>query len=166
MWIVAKIKNKEISFFISEIEKKIGKNVKFYSPKIELERRFGNKVVKYEKSLLEDYIFCYHESFKTEKGLYNLNFTRGLKFFLKGCELNQTEIAKFIEHCKSFENGNGKIRATFFKSFLSSKAKFISGPFNNMFFEIIEKQKNKLKVLLGNIVTIIPDEKNYIYQPV
>ena len=166
MWIVAKIKNKEISFFINQIEKKIGSNVKFYCPKIELERWFGNKVVKYEKSLLEDYIFCYHDSFKNEKSLSSLNFIKGLKFFLKGCELNQKEIVNFIEYCKSFENGNGKIRAAFFKSFLSSKAKFISGPFNNIFFEIIEKQKNKLKVLLGNIVTIIPDEKNYIYQSV
>ena len=96
MWIVAKIKNKEISFFINQIEKKIGSNVKFYCPKIELERWFGNKVVKYEKSLLEDYIFCYHDSFKNEKSLSSLNFIKGLKFFLKGCELNQKEIVKII----------------------------------------------------------------------
>ena len=35
-----------------------------------------------------------------------------------------------------------------------------------MFFDIIEKQKKKLKIIVGNIVTVVPDKKNYLYQPV
>ena len=35
-----------------------------------------------------------------------------------------------------------------------------------MVFEIIEKQKNNLKILIGNIVTTISDKKNYLYRPV
>jgi hypothetical protein len=46
------------------------------------------------------------------------------------------------------------------------KAKFISGPFTNMIFEIIERQKNRLKILVGNIVTTIPDKTNYLYRPI
>ena len=54
----------------------------------------------------------------------------------------------------------------FFKSIMKRKAKFVSGPFTNMVFEIIERQKNKIKILVGNIVTTISDKKNYLYRPV
>ena len=54
----------------------------------------------------------------------------------------------------------------FFKTILTKKAKFVSGPFANMVFDIIEKQKKKLKIIVGNIVTVVPDNKNYLYQPV
>ena len=46
------------------------------------------------------------------------------------------------------------------------KAKFISGPFTNMIFEILEKQNNKIKILINNIVTTIPNKSNYLYQPI
>ena len=35
-----------------------------------------------------------------------------------------------------------------------------------MIFEILEKQKNKLKILIGNIVTTIPNKANYLYRPI
>jgi len=34
-----------------------------------------------------------------------------------------------------------------------------------MVFEILEKQKNKLKILLGNFITTISENKNYLYRP-
>ena len=46
------------------------------------------------------------------------------------------------------------------------KAQFVSGPLSNMMFEILERQKNKLKILVGNIVTTISDKKNYLYRPI
>ena len=76
------------------------------------------------------------------------------------------EIIKFIEFCKSFENDNGYIDASFFKTMISKRAQFVSGPFTNMIFEILEKQKNKLKILIGNIVMTISDNKNYCYRSV
>ena len=54
----------------------------------------------------------------------------------------------------------------FFKNIIRHKGKFITGPFTNIMFEIIERQKNKLKILIGNIVTTISDNKNYLYRPV
>ena len=72
----------------------------------------------------------------------------------------------FINYCKSFENEDGYITAAFFKKIITKNAKFVSGPFTNMMFEIIEKQKNKFKVLIGNIVTTISDKKNYLYLPI
>ena len=95
-----------------------------------------------------------------------MKFVKGLSFFLNGYNLNQKEIVDFINYCKSFENSEGFIKALFFKRLITKKAKFISGPFTNMFFDIIEKQKNKLRIMVGNIVTIVPYNKNYLYRPV
>ena len=47
---------------------------------------------------------------------------------------------------------------------MNRKAQFITGPFANMIFEIIEKQKNKLKILIGSLVTTVQDNKNYLYR--
>ena len=64
------------------------------------------------------------------------------------------------------ENEKGYLTQAFFKSIITKKAKFISGPFTNMFFEIIEKQKNKLKIIVGNVVTTKSDNTNYLYRPI
>ena len=46
------------------------------------------------------------------------------------------------------------------------KAQFISGPFTNMVFEILKKEKNNLKIIIGNVVTTISNNANYLYRPV
>ena len=56
--------------------------------------------------------------------------------------------------------------STFFKKAIKNRGQFISGPFTNMMFEIIEKQKNKLKILINNIVTTVSDKQNYLYRPI
>jgi hypothetical protein len=91
---------------------------------------------------------------------------KGLEYFLEGHNQNQHQIIKFIEYCKSFEDEKGYLTQSFFKKMVMKKAKFISGPFTNMIFEIIERQKNRLKILVGNIVTTIPDKTNYLYRPI
>ena len=65
-----------------------------------------------------------------------------------------------------FENSKGYLTPNFFKFMTIKKAIFISGPFTNMMFEIIEKQKNKLKILINNIVTTVSDKQNYLYRPI
>jgi hypothetical protein len=95
-----------------------------------------------------------------------VKFSKGLKYFLEGYIQNQNNIIKFIECCKSFENEKGYLTQSFFKRIITKKAKFISGPFANMIFEILEKQKNKLTILVGNIVTAIPNKANYLYRPI
>ena len=64
MWVVAKIKIKNLNTFKKDLSGKIGNDIKFYHPKFEYHRNFGNKVKKFEKFILENYIFCYHEKFK------------------------------------------------------------------------------------------------------
>ncbi len=89
-----------------------------------------------------------------------------MEYFLGGYNQNQNNIIKFIEYCKTFENERGYLTQSFFKAIITKRAKFVSGPFANIIFEILEKQKNKLKILVGNIVTTIPKKTNYLYRPI
>ena len=166
MWIVAKIKAREFNLFKRNLAKKFGNDLKFYCPKIQYQKYSKNRFMKCQKFILENYIFCHHEKFNIKHSVNGAKFIRGLEYFLRGHDQNQKEIVSFVEYCKSFENEDGYLKACFFKTMLTKKAKFISGPFANMMFEILERQKNKLKILVGNIVTTISDKKNYLYRPV
>ncbi len=166
MWIVAKIKLKNLNSFKRDIIKKMGGDIKFYNPKIEYHRYHGNKLKKFEKFILENYIFCYHDKFKKIETISQIKFIKGLEYILEGYNQSQNNIKEFINYCNNFEDEKGYIKQTFFKSIISTKAKFLSGPFTNMIFDVLEKQKNKLKILVGNIVTTIPNNRNYLYRPV
>ena len=166
MWVVAKIKIKNLNTFKNDLTKKIGTDIKFYNPKIEYHKFYGDKVKRFEKCILENYIFCYHDKFNKSNLINEIKFVKGLEYFLEGNNRSQGDIVKFIQHCKNFENQNGYITQSFFETITTKKAKFISGPFTDMVFEIIERQKNKLKILVGNIVTTIPNKNNYLYRPV
>ena len=166
MWIVAKIKQKELNIFKKTLTEQFDNNIKFYHPKIQYHKYFKNKFKKFDKLILGHYIFCYHIKFKEPSNINKSKFIKGLEYYVAGYRENQDEIIKFIEYCKSFENKDGYIMPAFFKTMISKKAKFISGPFTNMIFEILERQKNKLKILMGNIVTTISDKKNYLYYPI
>ena len=163
MWIVAKVKLKNLNTFKKNLIEKLGKDIQFYHPKIKYHRYFGDRVKKIEKFVLDNYIFCHHVKFKKSSYVNEVRFLKGLEYFLNGYNQNQSEIIEFIEYCQAFENKEGYLTQAFFKTISIKKAKFISGPFINMIFEILEKQKNKLKILIGNIITTIPDKKNYFY---
>ena len=162
---VAKIKKRELHLFKKELIKKFGPKTKFYNPKIQYQKYIKNKIKKIEKSILENYIFCYHKTLDQNKVMSKARFLKGLEYFLQGNYQNQDEIIKFINYCKSFENKSGYLSEAFFKALITSRAQFVSGPFTNMAFEILEKQKNKLKILIGNFVTTIQDNRNYLYSP-
>ena len=166
MWVVAKIKKREIEIFKKNLIQKVGKDIKFYCPKIEYYQYLKNKVKRLEEFALENYIFCYHTNFSNSIFINKLRFIKGLEYFLNGYCQNQNEIVKFIKYCKYSENNKGYLTQAFFKAIITKKAKFISGPFANMLFEILEKQRNKLKIIVGNVVTTISDNSNYLYRPV
>ena len=166
MWIVAKIKIKNLNVFKKKITEKIGSDIKLYQPKFEYHKYVGNKVKKLEQFILSNYVFCYHERFKKLSCINEVRFIEGLEYFLEGHNQNQIQIIKFIENCKFYEDDRGYLTQLFFKNMITKKAKFVSGPFTNMVFEIIEKQKNKLKILVGNVVTTISDKKKYLYRPI
>jgi len=166
MWVVAKIKSKQLNIFKKNLSEKLGNDIKFYCPKIQYYSFFGNKQRKLEKLALENYIFCFHSNFKKLSSINNFKFLKGLDYFLSGYYQNQYEILEFIKYCKSFENNEGYLTQNFFKTIITRKAKFISGPFTNMIFEILEKKKNKLQILVGDIVTTVSDKADYLYRPI
>ena len=166
MWVAAKINIQEIGIFKKKLIEKFGKEIEFYNPKIVYYKNFKNKIKKYEKFILENYIFCYNKKFVNPNVVNEIQFIKGLQYFLTGYIQNQNEIIKFIRNCRAFENKEGYITQAFFRTIVENKAKFISGPFANMMFEIIEKQKNKLKISINNIVMTISNNQNYLYRSV
>jgi len=166
MWIVAKIKNNNIETFKKEFSKKVFiENIQFYEPKFICKIFSKGKKIEKKKLLLENYIFCKHENFE-KLNLKNLQFIKGLQFFLDGYAYSQKSIVDFIETCKTHEDDKGLIKNSFFKLILTGKGRFISGPFKNLVFDLIKKNKNNLKISVGNFLFTVSDEVKYIYRPV
>ena len=119
-----------------------------------------------EKFILDNYIFCYHEKFKNPSLFSILKNLKGLKYFLTNSQNNQKEIINFIELCKKNQDENGYIKQSFFNFTNLQKGIFLNGPFTNMIFSVIENQKDKLKVLIGNVTTTISSNTGYLYRSV
>ena len=165
MWLIFKVDKKRIETLKREFKLKLGEETIFYSPKLLIEKYNKNKLSRREISLLGDYMFCYNEKFTNNNILNILKFSKGLKYFLNGCEKSQNEIYSFIEKCKSCEDKKGYIGINFFNLIKNSKYKFSNGPFTEKIFEIINLQKNKIDILLGRIKTSIKKEQ-FLFSPV
>ena len=156
MWIVASTKN--IDFFKREIRKKI-LDIKFYSPKIKQKN-------KKEKYLLGNYLFCKSKHFDNKNLYFHFKFAKGLKKILFYDNLHNNDIASFINFCKSHEDDFGYIKNTFFKKKIYLKGKFTNGVFSNYVFNIIEKEKKKIKVLVGDIKISVSDKSFFNYSTI
>lgn len=162
MWLILKFDKSRLGFLKEDIKKKVGKDFIIYKPKILIEKFKKNKLIKVSEDILNDYLFCFHSSFKDKENLEKLKYTRGLKHFLTSCDSYQKQIETFIDKCKSLENDNGYISQSIFDLHLGETYKFKSGPFVDRIFKIISFEKNKISTLMGNIKTTI-NKKNYIY---
>ena len=164
MWIVIKFEKNKLNFVMNNIKSTFGKDVKFYFPKVSVQKFKKRKLVEKEINLLGDYIFLSHKYLYLEKNLHNLRFTKGIKYFLEGCKNSQKEITDFIKHCKREENNKGQISPGFLNILLNKNYKFNSGPFSEKIFKIISLQKNKIDILLGNIKTTV-NKKEFSFSP-
>ena len=165
MWTVIKYKVNEFSILKSSFKKILGEIPEFYIPKIKYEKYINNKLRVFEKSILESYVICRHRKFKDPNIINLLKSSKGLSYFLSGFEFNQNDLNKFIKFCKENENTNGFLEQSFFDLTKKSKAKFVSGPFTQMVFDILEDKGKKLKVLLNNVnITISKNSKNLLYR--
>ena len=99
MWIVAKHNHKEFNTLLLELEKKIGKELNYYRPKILI----SYKPKKY-KYILSDYAFFYNENFKNNNLVLQLKNIKGLKYFLNFYKTEQNSIKSFINFCKNHED--------------------------------------------------------------
>ena len=165
MWIIIKYDSQNFDFFKKELETKLSCDYDLYCPKLLVQKYKNNKLIKKEFNILGDYIFCYDKKLKNKEILAKLKFVKGLKYILSGFTSSQNEIVKFINQCKKFENTEGYITQNFFKLQEESKYKFVSGPFVNTIFQIINIQKNKIKILMGDLKTTIK-RKDFLFNPI
>ena len=91
---------------------------------------------------------------------------KGLKYCLADSINNQSEIINFIDYCKKNQDFDGYLKQSFFEFYNIKKGVFVSGPLTNMIFSIIENQKSKLKILIGNVTTTISKNSNYLFRPI
>ena len=164
MWAIIKFNKNNLSSLKKEFKKKLGEDLKVYAPKLSVERFIKNKLTKKEFNLLGDYIFFFHKEFKNQNVINTLKFTKGLKCFLGGFAQSQDQIETFIKRCKDCENKEGYLTQNFFEIQRNLNYKFTSGPFAEMIFKIIDLQKNKINILLGNIKTTIKKEE-FLFTP-
>ena len=94
-----------------------------------------------------------------------LKFSRGLKYFLNGAHEFQEDINNFVQNCKVSENDKGFIVENLFEIKINSTYKFMSGPFVEKIFQILNYQKGKLRILIGNLHTTI-EPKEHLFRPV
>ena len=164
MWTILKFNKKEYYFLKKDFKEKLGHDIILYAPKILIEKKNQNKVFKKEFYILGDYIFLYHKKIN-QITLNDLKFSRGLKYFLEGFQSSQNEIETFINKCKSLENEKGFVSQNLFEIIKNERYKFLTGPFTSEIFKILEIQKNKINILIGNFNTYIK-KKDYLFFPV
>ena len=164
MWTIIKYKVSEFSILKNSFCKILGDMPEFYAPKIKYEKYINNKLKIFETNILEGYVICKHNKFTDPKFINLLKNSRGLSYFLSGFETNQKDIIKFVKFCKSHENKNGFLGQSFFDLAKKTKVKFISGPFTQMAFDLLENKEKKIKVLMNNlIITVSKNSNNLSY---
>lgn len=166
MWIVLKYKRNELNFLKKDLQTALGDLPLIFRPKIKYQKLIRNKLHFLENDILGDYLICYNEKFKNINVLSILKNIRGLKYFLKDSQNNQKEIINFIEFCKKNQGIDGYMKQSFFEFSNFEKGEFLSGPFTNMIFSVIENQKDKLKILIGNATMTISKNTVYLYRSV
>ena len=166
MWIVLKYKRSELVFLRQDFKKILGDLPLIFRPKFKYQKLVKNKLHFLEKDVLDDYLICYHEKFQNSTIMTVLKNLRGLKYFLANSKTNQKEIENFIDYCKKNQDENGYIKQSFFEFSNIKKGKFLSGPFTNMIFSVIENQGHKLKILICKVTMTITKNSNYLYRPV
>ena len=144
---------------------KLGSEVKFYMPKLQLKKFLKRKIFVKESFLLGDYLLCFHEDFSKRSVLTSLKYCKGLKYFITSFLNNQKEIENFVEKCKKNEDENGFIRSTFFEFNNTKNFEFISGPFTNMIFRILHENKLNIRASLGKYNVTVSKEEN-LFRPV
>ena len=161
MWIVAKYDKKKANFFLEDLKKKLKDKVVIYNPRVKIEKFYKKKLISKELNILGDYIFCFNPKFENQKILNNLQFTKGLKYFLSGFYKSQKEIKEFIKKCKKSENDNGFLSSDFFDIKINKKYKFNNGPLTNLIFQVLEIQKTKFKILMSDKIATI--KKGFLF---
>tara|TARA_B100000902_G_C27313931_1_gene920096 strand:+ start:2549 stop:3046 length:498 start_codon:yes stop_codon:yes gene_type:complete len=165
MWAIIKYKKNSFYTLQKELIQKIDKSLKIFIPKIKIQKVIKNNITYKDIPILGDYLFCYHPCFRTSQIINKLKFCRGLEYFLSNYLNNQNEIEKFINDCKKNEDQNGYIKQSFFNFNYLSEFQFLTGPFLNQIFKILNKEKDKINILVKNKKITVSKDK-HIFRPV
>ncbi len=165
MWVILKFEKKKLSLLRKDFLDKLGGVPKYYLPKLKIQKYSKNKLYDKEILLLGDYMLCFHSAFVNKSTIELVKYCKGVKYFLNGFSKSQIEIERFINKCKSNEDDKGYIKQSFFDFGCKKKFKFLSGPFTNEIFNIIQENQFKIKASIGNLNTIISKE-DYLYTPI
>ena len=166
MWIIAKYKLHELNLLKKKFKEILGNDPEYFMPKIQYNKIIKKKFKTFQKSILEGYLICFHSKFNSKEIMNILKYARGVSYILEGFKNNQNEIFKFVKRCKNFEDENGFIKQDFFENNNFTRAKFVSGPFTNLVFDILSKQSDKIEILIGKYKTSISKESNFLYRPI
>jgi len=164
MWAVVKFDKKKFSLIKSQMQQKYKGNFEVYCPKINFESFHKNKLIKKNYNLLGDYMFCFCDGLQRAKGINQIKYLNGVKILLDGFAASQKDIIEFIKKCKNMENNEGIISSNLFDIEKNKLYKFSTGPFTQKIFKIIEFQKNKIEIIMGNIKTSI-NKKDFVFNP-
>tara|TARA_B100001057_G_C22470420_1_gene802402 strand:+ start:147 stop:635 length:489 start_codon:yes stop_codon:yes gene_type:complete len=162
MWTIIRYKKNKYASLLIDLKRKFGSDPILYQPKIMIKNK--NEKSK-ELNLLGDYVFFFNEKFNDQRLINSLKYCRGLKSIIEGCSNSQIEIKNFINKCKLNENENGYLSKNIFEIFINKEYKFFNGPFSNYIFKIINLQKDKLKIKIGNWQAEI-DNSSLLYHPI
>ena len=165
MWAILKVDKNYISLLKKDFTQKIGNDIKFYTPKLKINKFYKKKNLKKEIMLLGDYLLCFHKDFSKKSIINNLKYCRGLKYFLTDFLNAQVDIENFISECKKNEDNDGYIKPSFFNLKKNNKYQFISGPFASLVFRILDENKLSIKALIGNFNVTVSKEQ-YFFRPV
>ena len=166
MWIIAKYKLNELNILKKKLKEILGDEPKYFIPKIKYTKVVKKKFISIQKSILEGYLICSHNKFASKDILNILKYTKGISYILEGFKNNQKEILEFVNKCKKFEDDEGFLTQSFFCNKNFNRAKFISGPFTNLFFDILSNQSDKIEILMGKYKTTILKKSELLYKPV
>ena len=165
MWAILKYKKNNLPMLKKNLLEYLGNDIKFYLPKINLQKTINNKLYYKCSYLLDDYLLCFHKSFENKKIITALKYCKGLKYFLNNFREQQAEICKFIDKCKKHEDKDGFIKQCFFEFKEDSIFQFMNGPFINTDFKIIDRKKTTIKILIGKFTATV-SKNNYLFRPV
>ena len=149
MWIIAKYKINELNILKKKLNEILGNDPEYFIPQIKYNKIVRQKFKIFQKSILEGYLICFHSKFSNKNILNLLKYAKGINYILDGVKNNQEEISNFIDRCKKFEDKEGFIQQGFFDYKNFTRAKFVSGPFTNLAFDILSKQSDKIEILIG-----------------
>ena len=153
MWVIAKYKSNKYEFFRKKIAE-TNPNIETYRPSY-----LKNKKI---FPLLGTYCFVYSQSFSNMTALVRLKYTKGLNYFLHGCQSQQKSIEEFISFLQSKENKQGLLDPSFFYDYLTKQGTFLSGPLKNMVFDILAQNKKTLTVSIEGLARSITIHKNKV----